>query len=361
MMNLRASIVIVSYNDEKLIADCLASVLDQDIPRGQYEVIVVDNDSKDRTVQIVREQFPTVTVVESKVNLGFPAGMNEGLKFARGPRWVMLSSDTVVPRGWLSALMRPMDEDPMVKVTHAAMVIPGDPNYEENLKVRATLTHAAYHEMSRLSLIEPHWVPTTAAPVPTLHVAGASAAFDTSILPELGGYMLDDDFFLDCDEVDFGFRVNSLGYKVMAVPAAAYYHRHPFNTKMTFSRPLIRRLRRLQRNKALCFYKNMHTLEFLACLPLYLFGGALKPLVYGERFSIVQRIAYSLGLEAFVWLGFLTAVFGWFPRFADKRRISLKNRRQPPFWFFKQLMMRPALETKPVPASPRPALERLHG
>ncbi len=50
MMNLRASIVIVSYNDEKLIADCLSSVLDQDIPRDQYEVIVVDNDSKDCTV-----------------------------------------------------------------------------------------------------------------------------------------------------------------------------------------------------------------------------------------------------------------------------------------------------------------------
>ncbi|MBI5293626.1 MAG: glycosyltransferase family 2 protein [Chloroflexi bacterium] len=360
-MPLRVSVIIVSFNEERFIRDCVSSVLDQDFPRQDYEVIVVDNASKDRTPQIVRDEFPSVKLAPASGNLGLPAGMNEGLKHAQAPRVVMLACDTCVPRTWLAALMRPMDEDPTVKVTHAAMVIPGDPNYEENLKARATPSHAAYHEMSRLSLIEPHWVPTTAAPVPTLHVAGASAAFDTSILPELGGYMLDNDFFLDCDEVDFGFRVNSLGYKVLAVPAAAYYHRNPFNTKMTFSRPLIRRLRRLQRNKALCFYKNMHTLEFLACLPLYLFGGALKPLVYGERFSIVQRIAYSLGLEAFVWLGFLTAVFGWFPRFADKRRISLKNRRRPPFWFFKQLMSRPALENKAVPASLRPALEQLHG
>jgi GT2 family glycosyltransferase len=346
-MSLKVSIIIVCYNEERFIRDCVGSVLEQDYPREDYEVIVVDNASQDRCPQIVAEEFPSVKLVRASANLGLPAGMNAGLPHAQAQRVVMLACDTCVPRAWLAALMRPMDDDPTVKVTHAAMVIPGDADYEENLKARATPKFAAYHEMSRLSLIEPHWVPTTAAPIPTLHIAGASAALDISILDELGGYMLDGDFFLDCDEVDLGFRVNSLGYKVLAVPAAAYYHRHPFNTKMKFSRPLFRRLRRLQRNKALCFYKNMHPLEFFACLPLYLFGGALKPLVYGERFSLLQRLAYSAGLEFFVWFGFLTAVFGWFPRFAAKRRVSLKNRRQPPFWFFKQLFKRPALEKKP--------------
>ncbi len=258
--------------------------------------------------------------------------------------------------------MKPMDDDPQVKVTHAAMVIPGDPGYEQGVKARAFPPYAAYHEMSWLSLIEPHWVPTSAAPIPTLHVAGASAAFDTAILEEMGGYMLDGDFFLDVDEVDFGFRANGLGYKVLAVPAAAYYHRHPFNTKMKLTKRLLQRLVRLQRNKALTFYKNMHTLEFLAWLPFYLFGGALKPLVYGERFSIAQRIANSLALELFVWLGFLTALFRYFPGFAAKRRLALRNRRQPPFWFLRQLLSRPALEKKPEFATRlRPATEQPHG
>lgn len=361
-MSLRASVIIVSFNDEKLIADCLASVLEQDIPREQYEVIVVDNDSQDRTAAIIREQFPRVTLVESKVNLGYPAGMNEGLKHAHAPRVVMLSSDTVTPRGWLSALLKPMDDDPLVKVTHAAMVIPGDPDYETGLAARAFPAGAAYHEMSRLSLIEPHWVPTTTPPIPTLHVAGASAALDLSILPELGGYMMDADFFLDCDEIDLGFRVNGLGYKVLAVPAAAYYHRHPFNTQMKLTQRLINRLLRLQRNKAITFYKNMHTLELLACLPIYWFGGALKPLVYAERFTLWERIRNVVGLGMFVWLGFLTALFGHFPRFAAKRAIALKNRRQPRFWFLKQLLARPALERAArAPAGQPAALEHSHG
>ena len=347
-VSLLASVIIVSFNDEDLIADCLTSVLDQDIPIDRYEVIVVDNDSKDRTVEIICEQFPHVVLIESKTNLGYPAGMNKGLEFAHAPRVVMLSSDTVVPHTWLSSLMRPMDEDSAIKVTHSAMVIPGDPGYHEGLASRVMPENAAYHELSRLGLVEPHWVSTSSAPIPTLHIAGASAALEISILPEIGGYMLEGDYFLDCDEIDLGFRVNSLGYKVMAVPAAAYYHRHPFNISMKLTRKLVARLIRLERNKAITFYKNMHTLEFLACLPILLFGGALKPLVYADRFSTVQLIINILGLELFVWLGFLVALFGHFPKFSNKRQISLRNRRQPQFWFLRQFLSRSALERSHV-------------
>ena len=343
-MALRASIVVVSFNEEHLVADCLTSVLDQDVPQNEYEVIVVDNGSQDRTPLIVREQFPSVTLVDSGGNLGYPAGMNLGLKYAHASRLIMLSCDTVVPRGWLSALLRPMEEDPDVKVTHAAMLIPGDPGYDQGFATRALPKSAAYHDMSRLSLIEPHWVSTSDPPIPTLHVAGASAALDLSILEELGGYMMDGDFFLDCDEIDLGFRVNSLGYRVLAVPAAAYYHRHPFNTKMRFSRKLMARLLRLQRNKALTFYKNLHTLEWLAWLPFFMIGGAMKPLVYADRFSPLSLIFSVLALELFVWLGFLTALIGHFPKYAAKRRISLRNRRRPGFWFLKQLLARPSPE-----------------
>lgn len=342
-MQLRASVLVVSYNEEHFIEDCLASVLDQDVPHDAYEVIVIDNGSTDQTQEIVKRVFPSVKLVVAPGNLGYPAGMNLGLEHANARRVVMLSCDTVVPHGWLSALLGPMEADPDVKVTHAAMVIPGDPGYGEDLAARRKPVRAAIHDLSRLGLVEPRWVSTSHPPIPTLHVAGANAAFDRSILPEMGGYMMDGDFFLDCDEIDFGLRVNGLGYKVLAVPAAAYFHRHPFNTKMGLTRRMAARLIRLERNKALVFYKNMHALEWLACLPIYLIGGALKPLVYAERFSPPRLVLGILGLEVFVWLGFLTAILGHFRKFAAKRRVVLQNRRQPRFWFLRQLLSRPAL------------------
>ena len=162
-----ASILIVCYNEEKMIVDCLSSVLDQDVPRDSYEVIVVDNASKDRTVEIVRDQFPSVVLLTLETNIGYPAGMNKGLELAHAQRVIMLSADTLVPCGWLTALLQPMNEDPDVKVTHAAMIIPGDPGYEAALASRQTPPMAAYHEISRLGLIEPHWDPTLPGGIPT--------------------------------------------------------------------------------------------------------------------------------------------------------------------------------------------------
>jgi len=342
-MSLLASVLIVSFNDEGLIADCLSSVLDQQLPRNAFEVIVVDNASQDRTVSVIREEFPSVKLVESDVNLGYPAGMNRALQEASAPRIVMLSSDTVVPREWLAALLAPMEADPSAKVTHGAMLIPGDPGFATGVASRQRPDWAYYHDLSRLGLVVPHRISTAAAPVPTLHVAGASAALDLSILPELGGYMLDGDFFLDCDEIDLGLRVNSLGYKVLAVPAAAYYHLHPFNTAASLSRRMAKRLLRLERNKALAFYKSMHSLELLACMPILLIGGALKPMVYADRFPRARMLLAILGLGVFVWLGFLQAALAYFPRYREKRQIALRNRRQPSFWLLKQLLRRPAL------------------
>jgi GT2 family glycosyltransferase len=196
--------------------------------------------------------------------------------------------------------------------------------------------------MTRLSIIKPYWVPSDSEPVQTLHVAGASAALDLSILDEIGGYLLDGDYYLDCDEIDLGFRVNALGYKVLAVPRAAYYHRHPFNTQVNLGniRKKAGRLLRLQRNKVVTFYKNLYLSEFLAFLPVILFGGPLKIMAYASRFSWPQRIVNMLGLAAFAWTGFVIAALRYFPRFATKRRFILDRRRQQKGWFLRELWSR---------------------
>ena len=339
---LTASVLVVGYNESKMILDCIGSVLEQDFPRDEYEVIFVDNGSHDNSADLVEGRYPEVTVVRLMPNVGYPSGNNAGLKYLHGRRVVMLSADTVVPRTWLRELLRPMDDDPQVKVCHAAMVIPGDPGYEEGLAARTTPQAAAYHDMSRLGFIKPHWVPSDHAPVPTLHVAGASAALDLSILEEIGGYLLDGDYYLDCDEIDLGFRVNALGYKVLAVPRAAYYHRHPFNTQVNLKniRTKARRLLRLQRNKVVTFYKNLYLTEFLAFLPVILFGAPFKVMAYASRFTWPQRIVNMLGLAAFAWAGFFTASVRYFPRFAAKRRFILQHRRRPKGWFLSELRKR---------------------
>lgn len=77
------SIIIVNYNTKDLTCNCLKSVFEQteDI---DFEVIVSDNGSTDGSVEMIKTEFPQVVLIENRVNLGFGAANNRGLKLAKG-------------------------------------------------------------------------------------------------------------------------------------------------------------------------------------------------------------------------------------------------------------------------------------
>ena len=100
----RASVIIVTYNHEDYIKDCLSSVLIND----PFEVIVVDNCSIDKTVEIIKEKFPEVKLIKNQKNLGYSGGNNLGVKHAKGKYVVILNPDTRVDENWLEELLKPL-------------------------------------------------------------------------------------------------------------------------------------------------------------------------------------------------------------------------------------------------------------
>ncbi|MBQ3690735.1 MAG: glycosyltransferase family 2 protein [Bacteroidales bacterium] len=89
------SIIIVNYNTCALIRNCLKSVFEQtkDI---DFEVIVSDNGSKDGSVEMIKQEFPQVILIENNANLGFGAANNRGVKIAKGKYILYLNSDTIL-------------------------------------------------------------------------------------------------------------------------------------------------------------------------------------------------------------------------------------------------------------------------
>jgi len=104
-MNKLVSIIIVNYNGKHLLKECLTSVFSIDYPKDKYEVIVVDNDSQDDSVNYIKKNFPKVKIIESIKNLGFTGGNNLGIKRAKGEYYVFLNSDTRVDENWLKELV----------------------------------------------------------------------------------------------------------------------------------------------------------------------------------------------------------------------------------------------------------------
>jgi GT2 family glycosyltransferase/glycosyltransferase involved in cell wall biosynthesis len=107
----KVSVIIISYNNLKYTRLCLQSIL-ENTQYPNYEIIIIDNASNDGTRLFLTEfssQNMNVNVILNEKNLGFPKANNQGLKVSSGEYIVLLNNDVVVTRGWLSKLLRHLD------------------------------------------------------------------------------------------------------------------------------------------------------------------------------------------------------------------------------------------------------------
>ncbi len=100
------SLIIVSYNTEKILDDCLASIITSFVPsKISYEIIVVDNVSTDGTRGMLKKKYPNVVTILNSENVGFGRANNQGIKKAKGEYIILINSDTVVGVDALSKLV----------------------------------------------------------------------------------------------------------------------------------------------------------------------------------------------------------------------------------------------------------------
>lgn len=98
------SVLVVNYNGARHLRPCLDALAAQTLPRHRFEVVLVDNASRDESVRLVEAEYPWVRVVRNRRNDGFAGGNNAGLPFCRGRYLVLLNNDTVADPHWLAEL-----------------------------------------------------------------------------------------------------------------------------------------------------------------------------------------------------------------------------------------------------------------
>ncbi|MEX0595982.1 MAG: glycosyltransferase, partial [Candidatus Paceibacterota bacterium] len=94
-MNIELSVIIVNYNGLKFLSDCLNS-LKSNLAEVAHEIIILDNNSKDTSCLFIKEKYPEVTLIESKINHGFGKGNNEAVKSAKGKYLLLFNNDTIL-------------------------------------------------------------------------------------------------------------------------------------------------------------------------------------------------------------------------------------------------------------------------
>lgn len=174
----RISVVIPAYNEEAAIGLCVRSIADQTLPREDYEVLLVDGRSRDRTVEVARPFVDRVLLDEGR---GYTRAKNQGALDARANIVAFTDADTVVPRRWLETLLGHFEEPRVVAA--------GGPTYALEQK---PLRYAAW--FNALSVFN-----NALGYVGLTHLPSPNCAYRREPLLRAGGFpdfLLTDDFAL---------------------------------------------------------------------------------------------------------------------------------------------------------------------
>jgi GT2 family glycosyltransferase len=222
------SIVIISYNTRDLLRRCLQSAAEE-AGTLAYEILVVDNASRDGSAEMVEAEFPQVRLLRSQVNLGFGAANNLALQHASGRYFILLNSDAFFAPGALALAIRHMDETPACGLGGGRLVgEDGSPQpsarcFHTLLNDVVVLTGlAARFPRSRLfGRFDRTWAdPFQAAPVDW--VPGAFSIVRPEALLHVG--LFDPDFFLYYEEVDLCLRLKKAGMQIWYWPDIVITH-----------------------------------------------------------------------------------------------------------------------------------------
>ena len=225
---MKLSIVIICWNDLKVIKDCLESIY-RETARIPFEVIVSDNGSTDGSLDVIRERFPQARVVENGANLGFARGNNSGINAAHGEYVLILNPDTLIHDRALEKLVDYADQHPDAGAFGCRVLNP-DGSYQNPARplptLRGALISALYlRGLAKLSDafesdLYYDWDGRTERTVG--FQSGCCVMVRRDLLTRIGGF--DERFFYHFEETDLCCRIWKSGSKVLFFPGAEITH-----------------------------------------------------------------------------------------------------------------------------------------
>jgi GT2 family glycosyltransferase len=261
----RCTIVIVNWDGRHLLSECLPSVIDAiQHDGGSHDVLVVDNGSKDGSVEFIREKFPSVQILALDRNYGFSEGNNRGIAKVSTEVVVLLNNDMIVERGFLSPLLNGFSDSSVFAVTSQIFFQDTTRRREETGKTRARFQDGAFYFWH--DEIGPQDEQLEAIPV--FWAGGGSCALDRRKFLAIGGFdELYHPFYVE--DTDLSYQAWKRGWKSLLAPESRVLHKHRSTSKTRFGNDYVDNT--IRRNQYLFIWKNITDLsmilEHLANLP----------------------------------------------------------------------------------------------
>lgn len=233
---MKLSIIIVNYNVKYFLYQCLKSIRASQCS-FDYEVIVVDNHSRDHSHEFIPQQFPSVKYLYLPENLGFSKANNVGLKEAQGEYILFLNPDTLIAEDTLAICVDFMDQHPEAGALGVKM-IDASGQYLPESKRGLPTPETAFYKVTGLSSLFPGSKKINRYHLGYLDknelneveiLSGAFMMVRKNILNQTGGF--DENYFMYGEDIDLSYRIRLLGYKNYYLPYTTILHYKGESTK----------------------------------------------------------------------------------------------------------------------------------
>jgi len=314
------SVVIANLNGEEYLPGCLRSLADQTL--RDFEVIVVDNGSTDRSLALLREEFPWVKAISLRENEGFARGNNIGFMASFAEYIATLNNDTIAHKGWLGALYEAARRDRDIGMVASKIYLGREGNeidstgmliYPDGMTRQRGHGQTDSGQFDRMGEV--------------LFPSACAALYRRAMLEQTGFF--DEDFFSYCEDADLGLRGGLAGWKAVFAPAAVVHHLY----SRTGGRYTPFKAYHVERNHMWVLLKDL-PLSFILLFPFYtvwryiiqmygLFSGKGSVARLAEQSGRLQMLAVVLKAYGTA-LRMLPRTLRKRAKIWDRRRIGLR-------------------------------------
>ncbi|MBI4674714.1 MAG: glycosyltransferase family 2 protein [Chloroflexi bacterium] len=214
----RVSVIIPNWNGAHLLPTCLRALEKQTF--HDFEIVVVDNASRDDSRALLARDFPAVRVLPLDVNRFFAGAVNHGIRATQSEIVVLLNNDTEAEATWLQELLRAFDAQPRAGMAATKLRLF---DAREKLhsagdfyRVDGVPGNRGVWQVDAGQYDDPH------LPPPLFGVCGGACAYRRAMLDEIG--LFDEDLEFNCEDVDLNWRARLAGYACAFAPRAIVYH-----------------------------------------------------------------------------------------------------------------------------------------
>lgn len=227
----KIAVLVLNYNGAHFLNDCFQSILkDTSI---KFDTYLIDNASKDSSVDLIRKKYPSVIIVQNLVNLGFAGAYDKIIRELDYEYLVLLNNDTVVHENWLEALVKVAESDSQIGACGSKILMMNDKKIIDHAGGMLTVIGSG--------LDRGKWTTDEGQYDIQMEVGfacGCALLIRKSAYLEAGGFH--PDYFMYHEDVDVCWKMRLLGYSVLYVPDSVVYHylgggisqgdEHPFKT-----------------------------------------------------------------------------------------------------------------------------------